>query len=203
MASESTASVLCSIFRRLSSLRTNTTGVVDVSLCSGSLSILLGSLSTWYLQHGSGCQETIYTPAHIKLVQPSGSTIESLFGFHDAITVLSPHNTAALCRKLPTDIHRAVSNPNCTGSMIIVSVSTSKAWSSSASNSSSPAWSYTSRMMRYSGLQIGHVTIKPDWDKLMRMIFEQCPIIFVLPSRTFRNNELEMVIASSFRGRES
>ena len=48
-----------STLRRVSSLRTRTTGELDVRLWSGRRCKRLLSYSTWYLQHGSNCQETV------------------------------------------------------------------------------------------------------------------------------------------------
>ena len=64
--------VQCKVFLFLSSLRTSTMGLDVVSLLTGSFASLLVSISTWYLQHGSNCHETVYSPVQSKDKRPNG-----------------------------------------------------------------------------------------------------------------------------------
>ena len=61
-----------SLFLLLSSLRTRTIGLDVVSLLTGSLASLFVSISTWYLQQGSNCHDTVYRPVQSRDIRPNG-----------------------------------------------------------------------------------------------------------------------------------
>ena len=64
--------VQCNDFLFLSSLRTRTIGLEVVSLLTGNFASLFVSISTWYLQQGSNCHETVYNPVQSRDSRPIG-----------------------------------------------------------------------------------------------------------------------------------
>lgn len=129
------AKIFCNHFRRESSRRTRTTGDVETRSMTGSRRRVSLSLTGWYLQHGSNCQDAAYTDAHRTLLmpRPRHAVIDTLVDVLSTPAAIQPaaDRTAVLWRQFPTRIHLDVSSPSCCGSMRIIGEHESRACSSS------------------------------------------------------------------------
>lgn len=107
------------------------------------------SVSTWYWQQGSNCQETVYNPQDMTAIKPSGPQMYGRSPQSIPVMIaVRPDNAAVLWRQFPTAIHLEVSSPNFDGSITIKLHSDSNALSSSYSNVSwAFSLSYTSLIM--------------------------------------------------------